>query len=86
MSKNPKDIIYCQYCDTKIIRKNKARHERSKVCSAYQDATQLFNDMILTDSNKVKSFKDLIKKPYTDQNGKTIYLNRKQLKFINKMI
>jgi hypothetical protein len=84
MLKNPMDKLCCEFCKKTYTRKNRSQHRKSLVCKAYQDATRTFNDLILTNDRKVKSFKDFIQEPFTDKNGKTIYLSRKQLKFLRK--
>jgi hypothetical protein len=83
--KGPNDIITCEFCGNEYTRSNKSRHKKSMICKAYQDGVRIYNDFLLTDSKKIKSFDDLIKKPYTDKKGNTIFLNNLQLKFINKL-
>ena len=83
--KSHTDIIKCHFCGQEHTRSNKSRHRKSKLCTAYQNAVKTYNEMLLSEGNKIKSFDDMIKKPYTDAKGKTIYLNNMQLKFVNKL-
>lgn len=75
----------CNFCGNSSSIKNYARHKKSKICSVYQNAVKSFNEILLEDKCKIKSLSDLLKKPYTSQDGKIIYLSDSQLKFINKI-
>jgi hypothetical protein len=75
----------CNFCGDTTTKQNWARHKKSKTCSAYQKAVRSFNKLLLEDDTKIKSLSDLVKRPYTDKNGKVIYLNDMQLKFIKKL-
>lgn len=77
--------IKCNFCGEAYTKSNRARHKKSKICKAYQDSVKAFNEMLLENKNRVKSFDDLIKKPFKDKNGKIIFLNNMQIKFLNKL-
>ena len=85
MNKHPNDKLICKFCGKSYTRCNGSHHRKSKICKAYQDAIKKFNELLLEDKNKIKSFDDLIKKPFTNEKGKMIYLNNFQLRFLNKI-
>jgi len=85
MSKTANDKIMCNYCGNMYSRTNKSRHRKSKVCQSYQNSIQAFNKILLEDKIKIKTFDDLIKKPFTNEQGKVIYMNNFQLRFLNKL-
>jgi hypothetical protein len=75
--------IKCNFCGEIYTKSNKARHNKSKICQSYQKSVQAFNDLLLENKNKIKTFDDMIKKPCVDMNGKLLYLNNTQIKFLN---
>lgn len=83
--KLPSDRLICEFCKTQYTRAHRAKHRKSKTCQAYQNASKIFLEVIHDNENKVrKSFMDFVKEPYTDKNGETIYLTKKQFKFKSK--
>ncbi len=79
------DKVKCNFCNELYTKSNRARHRKSKICQSYQNSLKAFNELLLENKTKARSFDDLIKKPYTDRNGKVIYLNNMQIKFLNKL-
>jgi len=77
--------IKCKFCGIESTKKNWGRHKKSRICQSYQNSVKAFNEMLLEQGTKIKTFDDLIKKPFTNEKGKTIYLNNFQLKFLNKL-
>lgn len=77
--------MICKYCNTECTKKNWARHRQSKICQSYQKSVKAFNNMLLEKDIKIKTLDDLVRKPFTDQKGKIIYLNNFQLRFLNKI-
>ena len=75
----------CDFCGKEYTIHNVTRHRKSKTCKAYQNAVSAFNKMLLEGETKIKSLDDLIRKPYTGNDGKIIYLNPMQLRFLNKL-
>ena len=85
MSKKTTEVIKCTYCGKNYTRANKSRHRKTAICLAYQKAVQTYNKLLLTENNKIKTLEDLVKKPFTDNKGNTIYLSNMQLNFVNKL-
>jgi hypothetical protein len=77
--------LVCKYCGRNYTKHNVTRHRKSKICKSYQDAVNAFNKILLDDDRKITTLKDLVKVPFTNESGKTIYINPLQLKFINKL-
>lgn len=75
----------CNYCNNKTTKANWARHKKSKICLAYQKSIKSFNELLLERDIKIKTLDDLVRKPFTNEKGKTIYLNNFQLRFLNKL-
>ena len=85
--KKPMDILICEFCNKNYTRKNRQQHRRSNLCKAYQKAVKVIQETILTtELNTKMKFKDRVAEPYTDQNGDTIYLTKKNIKFDKKLL
>lgn len=79
MSKTKKsDKLICEYCNHYYTRSNRAQHRKSKICQAFQKSLDILKNIMLSDTGKRK-WSDLIARPYTDSNGKIIYLTHDQL-------
>lgn len=82
---NRTEQLRCNFCGQYYTKSNKARHQKSSVCLAYQDAVNAVNEIFLEEDKQVKSFDDFVKKPFKGSDGKIIYLNNRQLKFLGKL-
>lgn len=75
----------CDYCGNTTTKHNWARHKKTKICQSYQNSVKAFNKLLLEKDIKIKTLDDLVRKPFTNENGKMIYLNNFQLRFLNKL-
>jgi len=77
--------LICKFCSRVYTKQNVTRHRNTKICKSYQNAVVAFNKMLLEDNVKITCLDDLVKKPFTGNDGKVIYLNPMQLRFLNKL-
>lgn len=83
--KEKNDKLLCMYCHRKYSRRNSARHRRSRICKTHQDATKIINDLVIKEGHKQITYKDMMKRAFTYPNGKVIYLNDKQVNFLESL-
>ena len=84
-AKNENNKLTCIFCKSEYSRKNGARHRKSKCCKAYQGASKIISDLIFKEEDKIKCLDDIVKRAFTYPDGKIIYLNNKQIKFLENL-
>lgn len=83
--KLPNDKLMCEFCNKQYTRAHRSQHRKSKICQAFQQAGTVIREAILNNVGGKKTFRDLICEPYTDKNGKIIYLTKKQFDFSHRL-
>ncbi len=76
--KLPDDKLICEFCNKQYTRAHRSQHRKSKICQAFQQAGTVIREALLDNVGGKKSFRDLICEPYTDKNGNTVYLTKRQ--------
>lgn len=85
IKKLPSDILVCEYCNKNYSRAHRSQHRKSKFCQAFQQAGKVIREAILDNVGGKKSFSDLICDPYTDKDGNTVYLTKRQFDFQSRL-
>ncbi len=85
-SKKHNDRIRCEMCNVSVNRSNLSSHKKSKIHIERNKIKELINNLFCEHIKTDKStLKDRLKQCFVDNNGNSIYLNKKQYEYISKV-
>ncbi|HEY6534347.1 MAG TPA: hypothetical protein VIY08_00835, partial [Candidatus Nitrosocosmicus sp.] len=76
---NPTDRLVCDICGKGYSRRNRAQHQKSKICQAFLKANNAIKSAVLS-THESTTLKEKLKHQYYDNNGKVVYLTDYQYK------